>query len=213
MPIHDIAFTICDIMGTVAFAISGAMVACRKHLDPFGVVFIAIITALGGGMTRDILLGQLPPSLFFNYTGLLLAFLMGLLIYFIVHFHRQWYDREVELVEQIINLVDALALGLFAASGCLVAIDAGYGDQAVLVIAMGTISSIGGGLLRDVILREIPVIFTKHVYALAAMAGCFAFYGLYLLHAEEYVCVTFSIALTFVLRLLATTFHWNLPQA
>lgn len=213
MQFHDIAFTICDMLGTIAFAISGAMTACKKDVDLFGIIICAEITALGGGMTRDILLGQFPPALFSNYTALILAFIMAILVFFTVHYHRDFYDREIELVEQINNLVDALALGLFAAAGCQVAINAGHGDHALLVISMGTVSSVCGGLLRDIILREIPFILTKHVYALAAMAGAASFYGLHLLQVEDYVAISVSIALTFVLRLLATTFHWNLPKA
>ena len=212
MPLHDIVYTICDILGTIAFAISGAMVACRKQTDLFGNVFLAEITALGGGMMRDILLGQFPPALFTNYTALILAFIMALLVFFTIHFHREFYDREVETVEQINNMVDALALGLFAATGCQVTISAGYGEQAVLVIAMGTLSAVGGGLLRDMILREIPFIFTKHVYALAAMAGAAAYYALYVLGVEDYLACAVSIVLTFTLRWLATTYRWNLPR-
>ena len=212
MPLTLLVYRICDILGTAAFAVCGAMVASRKGVDLFGIIFLAEITALGGGMTRDLLLGQPPPALFTNTRALVIALVMALAVFFLIRYHREFYFKEVEAVERINNLVDAVGLGLFAVSGCQVAIAARYGDQPFLTICMGTLTAVGGGLLRDIILREIPFIFTKHVYAVAAICGASVYYALHILETGESVATVISVLVTFILRYLATTYRWNLPK-
>jgi uncharacterized membrane protein YeiH len=210
--IIDIAFYLFDVLGTAAFAISGAMVACKRRADLFGVVFLAEITALGGGMTRDTLLGRFPPSMFENWQALIVALIMALIVFFGVCYHREAYYREEATVERINNLVDAVGLGMFAVTGCQVAIQTGHGDNGFLVVCMGMLTAVGGGLLRDIILGDIPFILTKHIYALAAIAGATMYYVLYLNQVEEIPAMSVSICLTFALRWLATKYRWNLPR-
>lgn len=208
----DIAFSVFDTLGTAAFAISGAMVACRKQADLFGVVLLAEVTAMGGGMLRDITLGQIPPALFTNYSGLLLSLVMALTVFFMVRCHKALYLQEEQLVEAINNIADALGLGMFAVTGCQVAISCGFGANLLLVISMGVLTAVGGGLLRDVILSEIPFILTKYIYALAAIAGAAVYCLLRGRGQPESASMLCGICVTFLLRLLATRYHWNLPR-
>ncbi|MCD8381630.1 MAG: trimeric intracellular cation channel family protein [Clostridiales bacterium] len=212
MLLTDIAYRLCDLLGTAAFAISGAMVACRKGADLFGILFLAVVTAMGGGMLRDVLLGETPPALFSNRAGVIIALLMALLVFFLARYHRDVWQREEALVERVNNLVDALGLGLFAVAGSLVTMEAGYESRWFLVLSMGLITAVGGGLLRDIILGDIPFILTKHIYALAALAGSASFYLLELAGASRPVTIAAGVCVTFLLRVLATYYRWNLPK-
>lgn len=212
MLIADVAFYLFDLLGTAAFAISGAMVACKKKADLFGIVFLSVITALGGGMTRDTLLGNCPPALFSNWPDLTVALLMALTVFFCVRYHSEAYYREEAVVERINNIVDAVGLGIFAVTGCQVTIQAGYGDNWFLVVCMGMLTAVGGGLLRDIILGEIPFILTKYIYALAAIAGSVSYCVLYYAGVNETIAMSVGICVTFGLRWLATKYRWNLPR-
>lgn len=212
MVLTDITAFLCDILGTAAFAISGAMVACHKRADLFGILFLAVITALGGGLLRDLILGLTPPALFSNRLDVCIALAMALLVFFLARYHKCYWSEQEERVERLNNLVDALGLGFFSVAGCLVTIEAGYGERWFLTVMMGMTTAVGGGLLRDLILREIPFIFTKHIYAVAALAGALSFYVLHQLGAGQAVAMLASVCITFALRLLATHFRWNLPR-
>ena len=211
MALSDLTAVLCDLLGTAAFALSGAMVACHKRADLFGILFLGVITALGGGMLRDLILGLHPPALFFNRLDVSLAVVMGLLVFFLARYHKGYWVQREEQVERLNNVVDALGLGFFAVTGCLVTIEAGYGNHWFLTVSMGLTTAVGGGLLRDLILREIPFILKKHIYAVAALAGALSFYLLYRLGLEE-LGVLAGVCVTFALRLLATHFRWNLPH-
>ncbi|MCD7929347.1 MAG: trimeric intracellular cation channel family protein [Clostridiales bacterium] len=210
--IPELVFFLIDLLGSAAFALSGAMVACQKKADLFGVVFLAETTALGGGMIRDVLLGRFPPAMFTNWQDLTVALVMALVVFCAVFFHSETYYREEELVEQVNNLVDAVGLGMFAVTGCQVAVAAGYQSNGFLVVFMGTVTAVGGGLLRDIILVEIPFILTKYIYALAAIAGATAYYLLDLWGVDSTLSAAVGICVTFVLRWLATRYKWNLPR-
>lgn len=212
MQLSTLASTACDLAGTGAFAISGAMVACRKGADLFGILFLAVITALGGGMMRDVLLGRVPPAIFFNRVDVILSLAVALVVFFMARYHKSYWSRQEERVERINNVIDAIGLGFFSVTGCLVTIEMGLGDHWMLTVSMGMITAVGGGLLRDMILLEIPGIFTKHIYAVAAMAGAVMFYGLYLLEVQTLPAAVSAVSITFVLRLLATYYQWNLPR-
>lgn len=208
----ETAFLFFDAIGTMAFAISGAMVACKKNTDLFGVIFLAEITALGGGMTRDVLLGRTPPSLFTNWSGLSISLIMALIVFFAVRYQRELYQRNEALVESINNVIDAIGLGMFAVTGAQTAIYTGHGSNPFLVICMGTLTAVVGGLLRDIILSDIPFILTKYVYAVAAICGAAVYYFLDRYHFDETLAMSAGICVTFVLRCLATKYRWNLPK-
>ncbi len=203
---------ICNI-GIVAFAVSGAMVAIEKRTDPFGAIVLAVITATGGGMLRDITLGILPPKMFRDPTYVVIATITALIVFLIAYLSKDTYQKNSALLDSINNIFDALGLGIFVVIGVQTAIDYGFIDNGFLVIFIGVITGIGGGFMRDIIVQEIPSVLTKHIYALAAVAGSLIFYTMYLANIDYTLSVFAAAGTTFLLRMLATYFHWNLPTA
>ena len=168
-------FLIGEWIGTAAFAVSGAMVAIDKRTDIFGVLLLAVFTALGGGTVRDILIGHFPPRMFSNGKYVLLAIFCALIVFVIARIFKERYVAMESEIEHINGVFDAIGLGVFAVSGASIGIDAGFGDNLLLVVSLGTITGIGGGMLRDVMLLEIPFVLKKHIYAVAAIAGATTF--------------------------------------
>lgn len=200
-------------IGTVAFAISGAATAIERKLDLFGVLFMGLITAMGGGMLRDVLLGNNPPALFYNGGFVLVALLTSLVVFLVVYSTHHSLKSGSPL-KRIVDMADALGLGIFAVLGTQVAIQAGYADNAGLCIAMGAITGCGGGALRDVMSKSIPFVFTKQVYAVASIVGGFAYYALaHWLGMSINTAAIISVVLTTGIRILAMTYRWDLPKA
>lgn len=202
-----------EIIGIITAAISGAMQAINKKVDLFGVILLGMVTALGGGITRDIMLGDMPPRSFSTPAYLWAAFLTPLIVFLIARASQSFYKREEKLIDRINNVFDALGLGAFAVGGAAVARAVGFDQNAGMVIFSGVITAVGGGILRDVILREIPFILKKRVYAVAALVGASLYYILLQVGAGEIWSSIAGVAVVFILRILATIFHWNFPKA
>lgn len=202
-----------SIAGVAAFAISGAMVAISKQVDVFGIVVLAVITATGGGIMRDVLLGVYPPNAFTDRSYVFIAIITALIVFLIAHLFKDSYRRREHLLDSINNVVDALGLGVFAVSGTLAAIDYGFADNGFLCVFVGMITGIGGGFLRDIMVQEIPFILKKRIYALASLAGSIAFYLLYMNGSGYTLSAAAGAGLTFFLRIFATHYRWNLPHA
>ena len=211
MPIGEIIFYIAEYIGIVAFAISGALIAIDRHFDIFGVVVLAVTTALGGGIIRDIILGDTPPKMFYSFTYLLIATLCALAVFLVEWVLREWFLKERERIEKTINVFDAVGLGAFAVSGVQMALSTEYGNNAFLAIFLGTLSAIGGGVLRDMMSGMVPMVMRKRIYALAAIAGAGAYYALQLFIPET-VSIFVGMAVTIGIRLCATHFKWSLPK-
>ncbi len=204
---------ICTI-GVIAFAISGAMAALDKHTDPFGTVILAVVTATGGGIFRDILLGLQPPKVFIDPTYVLVAAATALIIFLLVSIiGKDSYLKNSGLIDSINNIFDALGLGVFVVMGTQSAIEYGFSQNAFFCIFLGTITGIGGGFIRDIMAQEIPVILRKHVYALAAIAGSGLFFIMHTKGMSYTLSAFASAGVTFTLRMLATRYKWNLPPA
>ena len=164
-------FYILEIIGTISFAVSGAMIAIKKKVDIFGVLFLGIITAFGGGLMRDITLGNLPPAMFRNTKYLLFATLASLIVFFTASLFKNKYIQNELLIDTINNIFDAIGLGAFSVIGAQLTIQL-YGNASTfLIIVMGMITGIGGGILRDLLVREIPFVLKKRVYAVASILG------------------------------------------
>lgn len=202
-----------SIIGVIAFAISGAMVAVSKKVDAFGVAVLAVITATGGGIMRDVLLGVCPPNAFTDRSYVFIAIITALIVFLAAHLFKDSYLRREQLLDSVNNVADALGLGVFAVSGTLAAIDYGFSDNGFLCVFVGMITGIGGGFLRDIMVQEIPFILKKRIYALAALAGSIIFYILYMNGLGYTVSAGIGAAATFFLRIFATHFRWNLPTA
>ena len=164
---------IAEIMGTVAFAISGAMLAIERKMDLFGIVFLGIVTAAGGGFIRDMTLGIVPPAMFSSPMVLPLAILSSLAVCALVAWLYKGSDEELhgERFQWILNFTDAIGLGLFTVAGANTAIDSGYGAYHAYVLSLGMLTGVGGGMFRDVLAGIMPAVLRKHVYACASLVG------------------------------------------
>lgn len=210
----DTVLLVFELIGTCAFAVSGAVLGITKRFDIFGVLFCGIITALGGGTIRDLLLGNLPPAMFRNYIYLIFAVATCLLTFIIASILKNKFSENITVIEKVNNVFDALGLGVFTVVGMNVAIGAGFSDNFFFVIFLGMTTGCGGGILRDVIVSEVPFVLKKRVYAVASIAGGIVYYILFVMfNQNEIICAVAGIAVIFALRLLASVFKWDLPKA
>ena len=190
-----------DLVGIFVFAITGALVAVRKTLDVFGVLFLAGATGLGGGFIRDVLIDATPPAALQDWRYLLVPVGAGLLTF--------WYHPAIGRAERSITVLDAFGLGLFCVTGALKALE--YGLGFVPSVLMGTITGIGGGIVRDLLAGRVPAVFRGELYATPAMAG--ATLGVAGAHTDlPMVLVAFVGACACTgWRLLAMWRHWQAP--
>lgn len=204
---------ILELIGTFAFAVSGAAAAIDIRLDIFGVFFCGVITALGGGVFRDVLLGQLPSAMFCHYVYLIVALCSSLAVFLFARYFRRIFVEKAKLLASLNNIFDAVGLGVFTVVGITTAIAAGYGDNDFFVIFLGVTTGCGGGILRDITLNRVPLILSKRIYAVASLLGGVLYYVLQGTNCASWLAVFSSIALIFVLRILSAAFRWDLPKA
>ncbi len=193
---------IIDVLGTFAFAVSGAFAAMEKKLDPFGVLIISFVTAIGGGTLRDVLVGNTPVNWLSNSTTILVTFFSAIATMFFGTYLKQW--------NKALFLFDALGLGLFTIIGLEIGLK--YGFQASICIALGTITACFGGVLRDVLLNKLPLIFHKEIYALACIAGGITYYFLYYTQINNDLSKIICILLIFFIRIVAVRYKLALPK-
>jgi uncharacterized membrane protein YeiH len=192
-----------DLIGVFVFALSGATAAVRQRLDLFGVLVLSFVTATTGGIMRDLLIGAVPPAAFADYWYLVSAVLAGLVTFI-------WHPL-IERMRNPVRVFDALGLGLFAVAGTQKALVAGL--HPVMAALLGMITGIGGGVMRDLLLTRVPVVFQSDIYALAALAGAVV---VVLGHWLDWPGMPTAIAgtlLCFGLRILAIWFNWHMPSA
>ena len=213
MEITESVFYVLEIVGTIAFAISGAMVAIERRLDLFGVLFLGVITAVGGGMIRDILIGSFPPAMFINMEYVLISCGVSIAVFFVAYFASDTYFNKAHLIDTFNNIFDAIGLGAFSVTGTRIGISAGFSDNAFMCIFLGMLTGIGGGLLRDMMSISIPFVLRKRIYAVAAIAGACLYYLLYYFKAADTIAIFSAVSLTCIIRILATKYEWNLPVA
>lgn len=206
-------FLVCEWLGTAAFAISGAMVAIDTGMDLFGVIFLAMITALGGGTLRDVLIGYFPPRMFTNYQFLLLAVFCAVTVFLLADLYKERYVQSERGIERVNNVFDAIGLGVFAVSGARIGMEAGFTDNAFLVTFLGMTTAVGGGMIRDVLLQRIPFVLNKRIYAVAAIAGALTYWVIEYVFRMPVMAYSVGWLVTVTLRMLATIYKWNLPKA
>jgi len=207
------AAAVVELIGVASAAISGAMVAIEKKADIFGILFLALISALGGGIMRDILLGYFPPRMFTSYSYLLVVFISAMAVFLDAFSWHERYHAHKEKLDQTNNLFDAIGLASFTVVGMDAAIASYALENPVLVISMGVVTGVGGGLLRDVLTNTMPRIFVKRVYAVASLLGAGVYYVLLVLGVPTVAGAVVSMASVISLRFLATRYKWNLPHA
>lgn len=206
-------FLIIEVIGTIAFASSGAMVAIKKELDLLGVIVLGVTTAVGGGMLRDIILGNVPPGLFTKPVYVITAFLTVMALFMVVRLNQKILEsRYITAYEKMMNIFDAVGLAAFTVTGIDTAVLAGYEDYHFLSVFLGVLTGVGGGLLRDIMAGQTPYILRKHVYASASIAGaiCYVFLADWMTGDASMII---SAVLVILIRLLATRYCWNLPTA
>lgn len=192
-----------ELVGLVAFAASGALAAVRARLDVFGVVVLGLTTALGGGILRDVLLGVTPPTTLRTWPYLAASALTALVVFV---FHPQ-----VARLRRGVLVADAVGLGLFASTGTAVALNLGVPVYTACLIGMTT--GIGGGAIRDLLLRQIPLVLHREIYALAALFGAVLVAAGHQLRLPEGPVIAVAASAVVVLRLLAIWRKWNAPIA
>ena len=214
MAIGEVFFLILEIAGTISFAISGAMAAVEKRVDLFGVIFLGVTTSLAGGIIRDVVIGRVPPVAFSDYKYMAIAIVTSLIVFILARVYHEHYKDNLELINTINNVFDAAGLGAFTITGANVAMGMGYRSNGFFMIFLAMITGIGGGVLRDLMIGEIPFVLRKRIYAVASLAGGFVYYLLSVKFRMETMSAAFAgIAIVFGLRMLATIFKWNLPKA
>ena len=206
----EIFVFVLEIIGVAAFAFSGAVMGIRKDMDVFGVCILALTTSCGGGLLRDLLLGQLPPVMFrdpiFGLTSIATA-----LIVFIFFSLKGNYPKS-RVFDWLLIVFDSIGLGIFTVIGVSAVFDAGFGDNFFFTVFLGTITGVGGGVLRDILAQDTPYVFVKHIYACASMLGAVVCFCLRLLVSADLAAIVGS-CVVIVIRLLAARFRWSLPKA
>ncbi|WHM36454.1 trimeric intracellular cation channel family protein [Streptomyces sp. BPTC-684] len=194
-----------DLVGIFVFAISGALLAVRKNFDVFGIAVLAEVTALGGGLFRDLIIGAVPPAAFSDLGYFITPLLAAVLVFFL--------HPEVERTQNAVNVFDAAGLGLFCVTGTTKAYD--YGLGLTSSAALGLATAVGGGVLRDILANEVPSLlrWDRDLYAVPAIVGA----------AIVALCIRFdtlnaatsaaAIVTAFLLRLAAMRYHWRAPRA
>ena len=201
---------ILEIIGTVAFAVSGAMTGLSKKMDIFGVVILGLTTAVGGGMIRDLVLGLTPPAMFTNPIYAAVAAVVSVIVF--LPAVRRWLTAYGRVREILMLVMDSLGLGVFTVVGIQRAYTATDHRGLFLLVFVGVVSGVGGGLLRDVMAGQTPYIFVKHVYASASIIGAILCAALWApLGATMAMILGASVILA--IRLLAAHYHWSLPKA
>ncbi len=192
-----------DMIGTAAFAASGAWVGVRKHMDLFGVLVLGLITAVGGGTLRDLLLGDIPPSSLLDETHLYLSIFVSLIVFFSRHSFKR--------VEKPLLYFDAIGLGTFVVIGTTKALDSQMGW--LIAILMGVMTGTAGGVMRDVLANQIPLVLRHEIYASACIAGGFLLVFLEYAGMTRPFAALLAAALVITVRLLAIRYDWALPRS
>jgi uncharacterized membrane protein YeiH len=193
-----------DLVGTFVFAVSGAAAGVKHRIDLFGVLVLSIVAATAGGITRDVLIGAIPPASIHDWRYITLSLLAGFVTFF-------WYPLLAKMKSPV-QLFDALGLGLFAVVGAGKALAFHLGPGAAVL--MGVLTGIGGGMARDILVAEVPVVFTAELYAIAALAGAgVVVIGDTFLPRSATIAPAIGGIVCVVLRLLAIRRGWKLPVA
>jgi uncharacterized membrane protein YeiH len=199
----DRLLLVLDLVGTFVFALSGAMAAVRRRLDLFGVLVLSFAAATFGGITRDLLIGAVPPAAISNWRYLVVSLVAGIITFY-------WHPALNRLMTPVL-MFDAAGLGLFAVAGTHKALS--YGLHPVVAALLGMLTGIGGGMARDVLLTEIPVVLRSELYAVAALAGAAVIVVGDMLRLSSSLASVVGAVLCFGIRFLAIRHGWQLPVA
>ncbi len=203
MHVTRVLLMVLDLGGTFVFAISGAVAAVKHRLDIFGIMVLAFAAGNAGGITRDVLIGATPPAAMADWKYLAVSVLAGLLVFF-------WYPLLTRLSNPVLWF-DAIGLAFFAVAGAQKALV--YGLNPVMAALLGMLTGVGGGMVRDVLVNQIPTVLRADLYALAALAGAAVVVGGQLLALAPVPTAVVGGVLCFALRYMAIEHGWHLPAA
>ena len=207
--IMDIIWYIFDMIGTIAFAVSGALVGVSRKMDIFGMTVLALATAIGGGIVRDVLLGYFPPNSLRNivYVTVVLAVTV---IVFLIYNSRYRKHAMGPRSRASYLLADALGLASFTVTGASAGFKL-YPELPIFIVLLGTITAVGGGIIRDMLAQRIPSVLKEDVYALPSIIGGIVYY-LMVTSSWDSMAVYGAFTVVLVIRLLAIKYNWSLPK-
>lgn len=193
-----------DLFGTMAFAVTGAFKAIEHKSDIVGIIILSIITGVAGGTIRDIIIGKFPPNSISDPTYVGICVASGVTLFFLYPYLQKHWNLFLKF--------DAIGLGVFSITGATFAYHV-FGLNFLAIVFAGILTAVGGGILRDVFVNEVPIVFVKELYATASFGGVVIFYGLLVAQMPLYAASILGIIITTSLRLVAMKYNWNLPQA
>lgn len=203
LSIQDVILVL-DLFGTMAFAVTGAFKAIEHKSDIVGIIILATITGVAGGTIRDVILGHFPPHSISDPVYVIITTATGVVIFFLYPKMQKHWNLFLKF--------DALGLGVFTAIGSTFAYEL-FGMNFLAIVMAGMVTAVGGGILRDMFVNEIPLVFVKELYASASFLGVVVFYLLLSFTLKIEVATIGSIIVTTILRLVAMKYNWNLPKA
>ncbi len=205
----NILIFVLEVIGTIAFAVSGAMTALKKNMDLFGVIILGCTTAVGGGIIRDLILGITPPMTFRNPVYAFISIVTAVIVF--LPGTVKLLGKNNAFFDIILLVMDALGLGVFTVMGIRTAYVLDTESSVFLMVFVGVITGVGGGVMRDIMSGNTPYIFVKHFYATASLIG-----ALLCAYLIPYIGLAFAMisgaAAVVTLRFLAAKFHWKLPK-
>lgn len=192
-----------DLFGTMAFAVTGAFKAIEHKADIVGIIILATITGVAGGTLRDIIIGKFPPNSLSDPWYVVITASTGVAIFFLYPKIQKHWNLFLKF--------DALGLGVFTIIGATFAYNV-FGMNFLAIALAGMLTAVGGGILRDIFVNEVPIVFVKELYASASFVGVLTFYILLSLGAELHLVTIAGMVITTILRLVAMKYNWNLPK-
>lgn len=204
-----------EIVGTVAFALSGAMEGIKNNLDLLGVLILGVVTATGGGVIRDVIIGLNPPLTFRNGVSIYISLFASAMMFIFSYYNKNINKRTVsKKFEGSLIYSDAIGLGVFTITGMQIAYQVNASHSFILYIFVGLISGVGGGIIRDLLIDSVPYILNKHVYASASIIGGTLFHVLKKTQfLSERFAIPLCISVIIIIRIIAYYKKWNLPKA
>ncbi len=199
----EVFIYILDLFGTMAFAVTGAFKAIENKADIVGIVILATITGVAGGTIRDIVLGKFPPNSIMDPSYVIITVATGVILFFLYSKLKKHWNIFLKF--------DAIGLGVFTVIGATFAYNI-FGLNFLAMVLAGMLTAVGGGILRDVFVNQVPIVFVKELYALASFVGVVIFYFILAVGADLYIASIVGIGIVTGLRLVAMKYNWNLPK-
>ena len=199
----EVFIYILDLFGTMAFAVTGAFKAIESKADIVGIVILATITGVAGGTIRDIVLGRFPPNSIMDPSYVVITVITGVVLFFLYSKLKKHWNVFLKF--------DAIGLGVFTVIGATFAYNL-FGLNFLAMVLAGMLTAVGGGILRDVFVNQVPIVFVKELYASASFVGVVVFYLILAIGADLYIASIVGISIVTGLRLVAMKYNWNLPK-